>query len=313
MTPKVTFGIINYNRLFYLKSCAESLMESVEDYDNVEFICIDDNSREVGTKAYLASLRERGWTVINQEEYRIGRKLVTDEYNDTTHMNAFADALNIILKKSSGQLFVPLQGDMEFVRKGWLPDYVELFSKRRDIGCVLLDAQRKARLKKAKFEEQIFTKTNLFAVDVDRKISGAGDAMYRTSLVKDLGGWNPSPALTKFGNNPTSETDFIIRAYTEHGDKIKIYQPFKPPAVAILTDPSGTNARIRGGKRYGSYWQAMDNRYYIWSNTQWKNDERPQSIEELVVTNGNWELPIDENGDIIKLGTKIDLLEYEEI
>ena len=92
MTPKVTFGIINYNRLFYLKSCAESLMESVEDYDNVEFICIDDNSREVGTKAYLASLRERGWTVINQEEYRIGRKLVTDEYNDTTHMNAFADA-----------------------------------------------------------------------------------------------------------------------------------------------------------------------------------------------------------------------------
>ena len=42
---KVTFGIINYNRLFYLKSCAESLMQSVEDYDGeVEFICIDDNS-----------------------------------------------------------------------------------------------------------------------------------------------------------------------------------------------------------------------------------------------------------------------------
>ena len=35
---KVSFGIINYNRLFYLKSCAESLMESVKGYDNVEFI-----------------------------------------------------------------------------------------------------------------------------------------------------------------------------------------------------------------------------------------------------------------------------------
>ena len=63
---KVSFGIINYNRLFYLKSCAESLMASVEDYKNVEFICIDDNSKEPGTQEYLNSLSDRGWKVINQ-------------------------------------------------------------------------------------------------------------------------------------------------------------------------------------------------------------------------------------------------------
>ena len=67
---KVSFGIINYNRLFYLKSCAESLMESVKDYPDVEFICIDDNSREPGTQEYLQSLKDRGWIVVNQENYR---------------------------------------------------------------------------------------------------------------------------------------------------------------------------------------------------------------------------------------------------
>ena len=71
---KVTFGINNYNRLFYLRSCAESLMESVSDYDDVEFICVDDNSEEPGTQEYLGLLREKGWKVINQQDYRSGEK-----------------------------------------------------------------------------------------------------------------------------------------------------------------------------------------------------------------------------------------------
>ena len=66
---KISFGIVNYNRLFHLKSCAESLMQSIEDYEGeVEFICIDDNSKEPGTKEYLETLSERGWKVINQED-----------------------------------------------------------------------------------------------------------------------------------------------------------------------------------------------------------------------------------------------------
>ena len=72
---KVSFGIINYNRLFYLKSCAETLMKSVEDYEGeVEFICIDDNSKEKDTKEYLKTLSDRGWKVINQQDYRPSNK-----------------------------------------------------------------------------------------------------------------------------------------------------------------------------------------------------------------------------------------------
>jgi len=313
MKTKVTFGIINYNRLYYLKSCAESLMESVSDYENVEFICIDDNSKEPGTKQYLKSLKKRGWTVINQEEYRKTRKLITDEYNDTTHMNAFSDALNIILRKSTGELFIPLQGDIEFVRKGWLSCYVKLFEERENVGCVLLDAQRKVRLENSTFTDKFVTEENVFAVDLKRKVSGAGDVVYRTSAIKDLGGWNSSPESNARGYTATSETDFTYRIHTEYGNFIKVYVPFKPPAIVILTDKSGTNARVRGGKRYGNYWQAKDNKYYRWVKSKWENKDRPQSIEELASTNGNWEMPIDEEGNLIKLGIDVNLLDYEVV
>ena len=173
-----------------------------------------------------------------------------------------------------------------------------MFEKRENVGCVLLDAQRRTRLEKSKFTDKLTVDGNAFVVDLNRRISGAGDVMYRTSVVKELGGWDPSPSSDNRGHSPTSETDFVQRMYIEYGNYIKVYVPFMPPAIAILTDKSGTNARIRGGKRYGNYWQAKDNRYYRWNTRNWKNSERPQSIEELASTNGNWEMPIDKKNTL---------------
>ena len=46
---KVTFGIVNCNRLFYLKSCLESLIDTTQNYENKELIVIDNASVEPGT------------------------------------------------------------------------------------------------------------------------------------------------------------------------------------------------------------------------------------------------------------------------
>ena len=54
--PKVTFGMVNCNRLFYLKSCLQSLIECTQDYPNKEIIVIDNASQESGTKEYLNSI-----------------------------------------------------------------------------------------------------------------------------------------------------------------------------------------------------------------------------------------------------------------
>tara|TARA_R110002074_G_scaffold282551_2_gene454157 strand:- start:303 stop:1232 length:930 start_codon:yes stop_codon:yes gene_type:complete len=305
---RVTFGIVNYNRLFYLKSCAETLMESVSDYDDVEFICVDDNSKESGTKEYLKTLQDRGWIVINQEEHRNKEKSKVDFYNDTVHMNAFSDALNIILDKATGEIFAPLQGDMQFVKKNWLESYVELFEERDDVGSVGLDAQRRIRLEGSYFTNTIETENNIFAIDRSRNIAGAGDVCYRTSIVKEIGGWT-------HGKAGTPETHFVQKINNMYNGSMKAYMPWNPPSALIITG-MGTNARIRGGKRYGAYWEAKsDNLYYSWAEELelTKNRITPQSIEELLVTNGGWNLPFDKDDNMIKVGIDVDKDDYEVI
>lgn len=305
---KVTFGIVNYNRLFYLKSCAETLMESVADYKDVEFICIDDNSKEKGTTEYLETLKERGWLVINQEEHRQQEKEKVDFYNDTVHMSAFSDALNIMLDKATGDYFVPIQGDIQFVKKNWLSSYVELFEERDDIGCICLDAQRRVRLESSYFTDHVETDNNIFAIDRTRNIGGAGDAFFKTSMLRELGGWTQ-------GETGTPETNFVEKINTKYEGMMKPYVPWNPPAALIITG-MGTNARIRGGKRYGKYWEAKsDNLYYNWAEELELSmqRQRPQSIEELLVTNGGWNLPLDAGGNMIKIGVNFEGDEFEEI
>jgi len=305
---KVTFGIVNYNRLHYLKCCAETLIESVADYENVEFMCVDDNSKEKGTKEYLETLKERGWTVINQEEHREQQKNAVDYYNDTVHMDAFSDALNIMLNLATGDLFVPIQGDIQFVKKNWIKSYIELFEERDDVGCVSMDAQRRVRLNRSYFSDHLETENNIFAIDRARNIGGAGDVFYRTSVLKELDGWTHS-------DTGTPETHFVEKINEQYGGMMKIYMPWNPPAALIITG-IGTNARIRGGKRYGDYWPPKsDNLYYKWAEDLPLDDSRrrPQSIEELLETNGDWSLPLDESGDMMKVGININLDNYEVI
>ena len=44
---KVTFGIVNCNRLFYLKSCLESLIDTTQNYENKELIVIFAGNKSV--------------------------------------------------------------------------------------------------------------------------------------------------------------------------------------------------------------------------------------------------------------------------
>ena len=54
--PKVSFGLVNCNRLFYLRSCLESLIHCTQDYPNKEIIVVDNASVESGTDEYLKQI-----------------------------------------------------------------------------------------------------------------------------------------------------------------------------------------------------------------------------------------------------------------
>jgi len=309
-TPlRVTFGIVNYNRLFYLKSCAKSLVESVADYKNVEFFCVDDDSTERGTKEYLDFLSDSGWTVINQQEHRTTKKEHSDVYNDFDHAFPYFDALNLMFEHSTGDLFVPIQGDLQFVRKGWLLEYVSLFKERDDVACVMLDAQRRQRLERSYFDK-IELESGCFAIERGRRIPAAGDCVLDSRVVNMLGKWSRSKAFD------TPEDDFVARFETIYGRNKTVCVPWIPPALSIVTDPRGTNARIRNDKRYGKYWEAENDLYYDWVNKEQlpSHMHRPVSIEELAIANGNWQLPVDEYGDWKKLNAnQVDLEDYELI
>ena len=84
--------------------------------------------------------------------------------------------------------------------------------------------------------------------------------------------------------------------------------PVYPPSVMIYTDARGTNARIRGNRRYGDYWPPkVDYRYYEIKNFEnvisledYEDRQIPYSIEEVTVAVGGWSLPKHESGDFKK-------------
>ena len=290
---KVTFGIVNCNRLFYLKSCLESLLKSTSDYENKEIIVVDNASVEQGTREYLDEKESQGIVVIRNKE------------RDPS--NEFARGLNLIVERSTGEFICPLQGDMQFIADtGWLGKYVELLSDESNkVGCVLLDAQRRTRIAASKFSR---TNSRLFLYEHPRNpICGAADVFYRREILDLIYPWSVGNSAHEGGGD--SETKMLEKCKTIisesfQGDLFCVV-PSVSPAVAIYTDGRGTNARIRGNKRYGAYWEALsDDMYYMKINYHDVCEKYlesglsiPLSIEDLAGPNGDWTMPVDSFGN----------------
>ena len=289
---KITIGIINYNRLYYLKSVAKSLMDNTKNND-VELICIDDDSIEKGTKEYLKELEKLGWIVINQKNFRKIKK--ETGCNNFSHISPFSEALNILHKNSTGELIIPVQGDGQVIRDDWLDEVINLVNNKNDIGCICYDAQRKIRLKGSEFDSYLINGIKYFSrkksyISSSGVVAGSADCVFTRELLDRVGGWS-------IGKGINSENDFVAKVENLR-PILKRYYLYLPAAVAIITDKRGTNARIRGNKIYGDYWQAENDLYYKYITSKHYNNNmvRPYSIEEVAIANGNWELPLDENG-----------------
>lgn len=294
---KVTFGITNCNRLFYLKSCLESLLECTSDYENKEIIIVDNASIEEGTEEYLREKEAQGIKVFRQEK--------------RDPANEFAKALNLIYENATGEYVCPLQGDMQFVVKGkWLEKYVSYCDKySENVGSLSFDAQRKIRIDQH-MPYNVFAQDDLnaefpFYIDIKRPpIQGAADSMYPRWILEKIYPWNIKNEAHEGG--PDSETAMLqkVKKLHEEGDIKNVFTiiPKFPVAVAIYTDQRGTMGRVRGNKRYGDYWEAKkDNLYYELIDyddvlkMQSDNNFKPLPIE-LLARGVEWNPPVDENG-----------------
>lgn len=305
---KVTFGITNCNRLYYLKSCLESLIDCTSDYPNKEIIVVDNASVEPGTKEYLLEKEKQGIKVYRQEK--------------RDPKNEFAKSLNLIYENSTGDYVGLLQGDMQFVVKGkWLESYVDYCEKyKENVGCLIFDAQRSVRINQNAGKYAVFDKSDMtneypFFVDLSRPpVQGAGDALYPKSILERVYPWHTKNESHEGGLD--SETAMLkkVSEMRSQGELGNVFtgMPKIPVAVAICTDQRGTMGRVRGNKRYGDYWEAKrDNCYYeIFKyenliNDQNKNGGLPLSIE-MLAKGIDWNPPIDENGNWKKNPIRVD-------
>ena len=165
--PRVTFGFVNCNRLFYLKSCVESLLKCTENYKNKEIIIVDNASIEEGTQEYLNTLKARGHLVKQQES--------------RDPANEFARAKNIIVDNATGDYICPITGDLQFILSdGWLEEFVNIYEKFSDqIGCILFDAQRTVRNQSGRYSETLGDSNYRFVFDYNRPpVAAATNAMF---------------------------------------------------------------------------------------------------------------------------------------
>lgn len=298
--PLVTFAIINCNRLFYAKCCYESIIETTRDYVNKEFIFVDNASIEQGTNDFLLQLETQGVKVV--------RNPVRDPNNE------FARGLNKVCELARGDVIIPLQGDMQFVAEGWLEQYVQFFDMNVNVGCVTLDAQRAVTLANADAQHKFIPVGDGFVFDLSRPpLAGAGDVAYRADVLRAFLPWSENNLAHEGGSD--SETEFLQRSQLlirSHNVDIKCAVPLVPAAIAIYTDPRGTNARVRGNRRYGQYWPPKDKRFYYklhkYSDLQMKalNRSIPLSIEEIAHTIG-FDKPVNESGGWLKNPIKPEL------
>lgn len=294
---KVTFGIVNCNRLFYFKSCLESLLDTTKDYENKEIIVVDNASVEQGTTEYLHDLETRGITVIRKIERNFA--------------NEFAIGLNTIVSKATGDYVCMLQGDAQFVLDCWLHDVINFYEKNLDVvGSFLLDAQRAithSSHKIYRFPEDrspVFSRNTFFANISRDPISPAADALYSRKVIEQIAPWHEKNINHEGGMDSENEMRYKVNKLISE-EKIPRYVTALssiPQAIAIYTDPRGTQGRVRGNRRYGKYWQAKDEtrwKYYDYINAFDYDLTKPNSIE-IVAKPIGFKKPLDEKGNWLK-------------
>ena len=118
-------------------------------------------------------------------------------------------------------------------------------------------------------------------------------------MLEKMGPWNEKNDQHEYSGD--SETNMLNKVkMMQHQGEIKWFQimPSFPISIATYTDSRGTNARIRGSKRYGNYWRGKENDLYYELIEFIRADVKssvPYSIEVVAKPIG-WKSPIDEAG-----------------
>jgi len=310
--PLVTVGIISYNRLHYLRATIESAKRCIR-YPHTQWI-VADASVEPGLQDYLKRL---AW---------IDDVVLLDP--NTDHVSA----MNEVVARAKGDALLLWPDDVQFIVEGdWMTDCVEILMAHLWIGSMGLNCQRRITIQRhwswrrwlnwkrcagelkryglSFRRQQVVHSSRGFPVRTygwtESGIVGSGiPSLTRTEVWRKLGPWKAPGACQDLVDSSGGGEDEMLLRFKHSGRALQKALPVLSVAADIVTDPTGTKAKVRGNKRYGIYMPPPTGTFYY---RIYRQDELgdlacralPVPFEEIVQPLG-YDLPFDADGNLLK-------------
>jgi hypothetical protein len=307
--PLITIGVVSCNRFYYLRALLESAKLCVT-YPNVQWIVVDNASVEPGLVDYLKTQTFIDSLILREER---------------SPKSEHPEALNIITEQAKGEYIIILSDDVQFIRKNWEWDIINILNKYQEVTSVSLSALRKVTLERY-FKGITYERFKHIAYDIKHRrvvraqrsfktdkgeifrsfgymrepIDGVGMLIAsRTFLWKELGPWKTNAAASdSIDSSAGGEADMLKRAIA-YKVKGHMVTPIEPVIATIVTDSEGLNARVRNNTRFGKYLPPHGNLYYEINDKLETHTDFPFSFESAVAPI-KFELPLDKAGNLIK-------------
>ena len=310
--PKVTLGFISYNRLYYLRATLESAKQCIH-YPNLEWIVVDGCSVESGLQDYLRSCNWLDKLIVKPTK--------------------FVDCLNILVQESTGEYILLWPDDMQFiVEGGWLVDLVEILANNAWIGAIGLNPLRQVTIQRfftmsrwlelrAVWREIRLNGFQFRFQSIQRGSHGISVRTYgrvrpgfvldgiptltRTAMWRQLGPWRArGDRLGDLIDAGEGAADDMNRRAKRLADQMQRATMILSVAADIVTDPTGTKAKVRDNKRYGVYMAPPEGTFYykIYAQKEVQHlasRRMPVPFEEFVKPLG-YTLPFDDGGNLLK-------------
>jgi hypothetical protein len=300
--PALTIGIVSCNRLYYLRALLES-MRACLPLGRIECLVVDNASIEPGLQDYLASVE-------------FARSIVREKRSPSTEA---AEALNTILDQARAPRVLLLTDDVQFIVEGaaWLDAVIELSDAHDWLGSIMPIALRRITIEKY-FERSLMHRL-LPGVSPRRLTAGNGTGVTcfparelgithsalgitRLSVWRTIGHFRTSGAKQTVQDAGAGAEDDVVRRYRTAGLRLRKALLQQPILAEIITDPNGTQARVRGNRRYGRYLPPPDGTFYY--RIRKETDRLPLRHTavpfEDAVTPLGFALPVDAFGNRLK-------------
>lgn len=300
--PDLTIGIVSCNRLHYLRALLESMRVCLP-LDRVECIVVDNASVEPGLQEYLRGVS-------------FARPVFRDRRSPSTEA---AEALNTILDQARASRVLLLTDDVQFIVRGerWLDGVIELWRSHQWLGSIMPIALRRVTLRRyfdGSLAHRLFpslapkrlTAANGIGVACfpARELGITHSALGITPLAvwKTIGPFRTSGAKQTMQDAGGGAEDDVVRRYRQSGLALRKALLRQPVLAEIITDSHGTQARVRGNRRYGTYFAPPDGTLYYRIRDEsdpWPLRGSAVPFEEAVEPIG-FGLPLDPEGNRLK-------------